>query len=101
MQLTISGAAPKSDLYLALLTHFFSLTVGAAAAGVTVWVIATHQLFTLDGLALVAASGGIATFFVAHTAWAVYTGELRELLANLSSKPEASADATAPPVEGK
>ena len=88
----MSRTSPKSDLYLALFTHVFSLTVGLAAAAVTVWVIATHQLFTLDGLALVAVSGGIATFFMANTAWAVYTGELRDMLGQLRTRPDTPAE---------
>lgn len=90
----MSGTAPRSDLYLALFSHLFCLAVGAAAGGLAVWVIATRQLFTLDGLALVMTSGGIATFFMAHTGWAVYTGELRQLLSSLRGKPEAAAAET-------
>jgi hypothetical protein len=102
MQLTMSGAQPKSDLYLVLFTHLFSLVVGLAAAGVTLWVIATHQLLTLDGLALVATSCGIATFFLGHTAWAVHTGEIRELLANLRGKPDqAPPEGASAPHDGK
>jgi len=84
-------SSQKSDHLMAVLTHLFCLLVGLAAMGVCAWVVATGQLFTLDGLALVAISLGVATFFAANTAWAIYSAELRELLAQLRSKPEASA----------
>ncbi len=96
MQLIMANASPKSDLLLAALTHVFCLLAALVALGVTGWVIATQQLFTLDGLLLVAVSGAIATFFVGNTAWAAYTGELRELVAGLRSKPQAPADAAGP-----
>ncbi|MBI4165309.1 MAG: hypothetical protein HY508_06190 [Acidobacteria bacterium] len=86
------GEAPqKSDLLLSILIHLFSLLIGLVALGVCAWVVATGQLFTLDGLDLIAISLGVAIFFVAQTAWAVYTGEFRELLEKLRSKSEASA----------
>jgi hypothetical protein len=91
MQLSMSETSPKSDLLLAILTHLFCLLMGLAAVGVCGWVVATRQLFTLDGLVLVAVSGAIATFFVGNTAWAAYTGELRGLLALMRSKSEAPA----------
>ena len=87
----MGATSQKSDLLLAILTHLFCLLVGLAAVGVCASVVATGQLFTLDGLVLVAVSGAIATFFVGNTAWAAYTGELRELLAHLRSKSEAPA----------
>ena len=87
----MGGASQKSDLLLSILTHLFCLLVGLVALGVCAWVVATGQLFTLDGLGLVAISLGVATFFAAHTAWAIYTGELRELLGQLRSKPNAAA----------
>ncbi len=86
----MGATSQKSDLLLVILTHLFCLLVGLAAVGVCAWVVATGQLFTLDGLVLVAVSGAIATFFVGNTAWAAYTGELRELLAQMRSKPEAA-----------
>ncbi len=73
---------------MAILTHLFCLLVAAGAAGVSAWVVVAGQLFTLDGLALVLVSLSIAAFFVGNTAWAVYTGEIRELLGRLRSKPQ-------------
>lgn len=93
-------ASQKSDLFLAILTHAFCLLIGLAALGVTAWVVATGQLLTLDGLGLVFASMAAASFFAAHTAWAAYTGELRELLSQLRSQSEAPAaesEPTSPP----
>ena len=90
-------ASQKSDHLLAILAHLFCLWVGLAAMSVCAWVVATGQLFTLDGLGLVAISLAVATFFAAHTAWAIYKGELRELIAQLRSKPEAAA--TEPPAQ--
>lgn len=82
-------ASQKSDLVLTILTHAFCLLIGLAALGVTAWVVATGQLLTLDGLGLVFASMAAASFFAAHTAWAVYAGELRELLGQLWARPKA------------
>ena len=91
-------SSQKSDHLLTILTHLFSLLVGLVALGVCAWVVATGQFFTLDGLELVAISLGVATFFAAHTAWAIYTGELRELLGQLRSKREvADASHSNPP----
>lgn len=87
----MSEASQKADRLLAILTHLFCLLVGLATLMICAWVVATGQLFTLDGLLLVAVSGTLATFFVGNTAWAIYTGELRELLAQMRSKPEAAA----------
>jgi hypothetical protein len=91
MQLTMGETSQRSDLLLAMLTHLFCLLVGLAALGTCAWVVATGQLFTLDGLSLIAVSGALATFFVGNTAWAVYTGEIRELLAQMRSKPGVAA----------
>ena len=92
----------KSDHFLTILIHLFCLLVGLVALGVCAWVVATGQLFTIDGLELVAISLGVATFFAANTAWAIYTGEMRELLGQLRSKPEAPApdsDPAHPPAQ--
>ena len=97
MQLIMGEASQKPDLLLAILTHVFCLLIGLAALGVTAWVIAMGQLLTIDGLGLVFASLAAASFFVAHTAWAVYTGELRDLLRQARPKSAApSAEAEAP-----
>lgn len=92
----MSETSQKADRLLAILTHLFCLLVGLAAVGVCAWVVATGQLFTLDGLLLIAVSGAIATFFAGNTAWAIYTGELRELLAQMRSKSEAAVPAPPP-----
>ena len=100
MQLIMGEASQKSDLVLTILTHAFCLLIGLAALGVTAWVVATGQLLTLDGLGPVFASMAAASFFAAHTAWAVYTGELRELLSQSRRKsdvPAAEPEASSPP----
>jgi predicted membrane chloride channel (bestrophin family) len=78
----------------AILIHVFCLLVGLGALAVCAWVAATGQLFTLDGLLMVAVSLSIAAFFVGNTAWAVYTGEIPELLRQLRAKPEATASSS-------
>jgi hypothetical protein len=75
----------------AILIHAFCLLMGLGALAVCAWVVATGQLLTLDGLLMVALSLTIAAFFVGNTAWAVHTGEIRELLRQLRAKPEGSS----------
>ena len=95
-------ASQKSDLLLAILTHIFCLLIGATAVGVTAWVVVTGQLFTIDGLGLVFVALVSASFFVAHTAWAAYSGELRDLVRGLQPKsevPPAEPESTSTPVK--
>ncbi len=86
----MAAGSTNSDRYFALFTHLFCLLVGLVALSVTAWVIYTGQLFTIDGLLLVAVSGALGTFFVGNTAWAAHTGELRELLNARSGDSEPS-----------
>jgi len=78
----------KAEDLMAIMVHLFCLLVGIGAAGACAWVVATGQLFTLDGLALVLGSLSVAAFFVGNTAWAAYTGELGELVGRLRGKSE-------------
>jgi len=84
MDLLISNE-PRTMLQ-AILVHVFCVLVAIAALAVCAWVGTTGQLFTLDGLALVAISLTIAAFFAGNTAWALYTGEIRDLLRQLRNK---------------
>jgi hypothetical protein len=74
--------APGAGLQTILL-HAFCLLVGFMALPICAWVVATGQLFTLDGLLMVAISLTVAAIFVGNTAWAVYNGEMSELFQNL------------------
>ena len=64
----------------------FCLFMGLVSLAVCIWVALTGQLFTLDGLLLVAISLTIGGFFMGNVAWSVYTGEAREILNNLRSQ---------------
>ena len=99
----MGDASSKQDVFLAILAHVFCLLIGAAAMGATARVIVTGQLLTIDGLGLVLTSMGIASFFIAHTAWAAYKGELKELFVQMRAKPELSTDDTDdfPPEQAK
>lgn len=61
----------------------FCLFMGLLSLAVCIWVALTGQLFTLDGLLLVAISLTIGGFFMGNFAWSVYSGELREVLNDL------------------
>ena len=69
----------------------FCLFMGLLSLAVCIWVALTGQLFTLDGLLLVAISLTMGGFFMGNFAWSVYTGEVPEILNNLRS-PSKKAD---------
>lgn len=69
----------------------FCLFMGLVSLAACIWVALTGQLFTLDGLLLVAISLSIGGLFMGNFAWSVYTGEVREILNNLRS-PSKKAD---------
>lgn len=69
----------------------FCLFMGLVSLATCVWVALTGQLFTLDGLLLVAISLSIGGLFLGNLAWSVYTGEVREILNSLRS-PSKKAD---------
>lgn len=64
----------------------FSLFMGLVSLAVCVWVALTGQLFTLDGLLMVAISSSIGGLFMGNLAWSIYTGEAREILNSLRSQ---------------
>ena len=64
----------------------FCLFMGLVSLAACVWVALSGQLFTLDGLLLVAISLSIGGLFMGNLAWSVYTGEVREVLDNLRSQ---------------
>ena len=61
----------------------FCLFMGLVSLAACIWVALTGQLFTLDGLLLVAISLSIGGLFMGNFAWSVYTGEVREILNSL------------------
>ena len=63
----------------------FCLLMGLVSLAVCVWVALGGQLFSLDGLLLVAISLSIGGFFMGNFAWSVFTGEVREILISLRS----------------
>ena len=66
------------------------LLIGFIALAVCVWVAISGQLFTMDGLLIIAISLTVAAFFVGNFAWSVYTGEAREIFHHVrggSNKP--------------
>ena len=63
----------------------FCLFMGLVSLAVCIWVVVSGQLFTLDGLLLVAISLTIGGFFMGNFAWSVYTGEVRDILNSLRS----------------
>src|SRR3989304_6106102 len=69
-----------------ILVYTFCLLVGVVALAVCAWVAATGQLFTMDGLLLIAISLTLAAFFVGNGIWAVHSGEVSELLRRLRSR---------------
>ena len=71
-----------------ILVYAFCLFVGLVAVAVCIWVFATGQLVTMDGLMTIAVSLAIGAFFVGDLAWAVYTGEVAELLRKLRDRSE-------------
>lgn len=66
----------------------FCLFMGLVSLAVCVWVALTGQLFTLDGLLMVATSLTVGSLFMGNFAWSVYTGEAREILNSLRSQPK-------------
>ena len=63
----------------------FCLFMGLLSVATCVWVALTGQLFTLDGLLLVAISLSIGGLFMGNLAWSIFTGEAKEILNNLRS----------------
>ncbi len=61
----------------------FCLFMGLLSLAVCIWVALTGQLFTLDGLLLVAISLSIGGLFMGNLAWSILTGEAKEILNNL------------------
>lgn len=64
----------------------FCLFMGLVSLAACFWVALTGQLFTLDGLLLVAISLSIGGLFMGNLAWSIFTGEAKEILNNLRSQ---------------
>jgi len=78
-----SQPKPPGARLQTILLHAFCLLVGFMALPICAWVVATGQLFTLDGLLMVAISLTVGGIFVGNTAWAIRNGEMSELFQNL------------------
>jgi hypothetical protein len=69
------------------------LLIGFIAMAICAWVVISGQLFTMDGLLIIALSLTVAAFFVGNFAWSLYTGEVREILNQLrNGKKESTAE---------
>ena len=64
----------------------FCLLVGLASLVITIWIVISGRLFTMDGLLLVTITLTIGGLFMGNFAWSVYTGEVREVLNQLRSR---------------
>jgi len=77
-------------MFESILLLAFCLLVGLIAVAVCGYLAVSHLLFTLDGLLLAVISLTIGGIFVLNVAWSVYTGELKQLLAQRHKKPASS-----------
>jgi len=75
----------QTPILQSVLLLAFCLFMGLLSLAVCIWVALTGQLFTLDGLLLVAISLSVGGLFMGNLAWSVYTGEAKEILNNLRS----------------
>lgn len=69
----------------------FCLFVGLLALVVCGWVVASGQLFALDGLLLTLVSLSIGGIFMANFAWSVHTGEFQQVLDYIRKRPGKTA----------
>jgi uncharacterized YccA/Bax inhibitor family protein len=75
----------QAPMVQSVLLLAFCLFMGLLSLAVCVWVALTGQLFTLDGLLLVAISLSVGGLFMGNLAWSIFTGEAKEILNNLRS----------------
>ena len=61
------------------------LLIGLISLAISAWVTISGQLFTMDGLLLVATSLAGGALFLGNLAWSIHTGEVREILNRLRS----------------
>jgi nitrogen fixation-related uncharacterized protein len=66
----------------------FCVLVGLVSLGAVVWVVASGQLFQLDGLMLTAICLTLGVIFLGNFAWSVRNGEFQRALNHLFKKPE-------------
>ncbi|MFB3921326.1 MAG: hypothetical protein ACE145_06360 [Terriglobia bacterium] len=69
----------------AILLLAFCLLTGLASLTLTVWMIFSGRLLSMDGLTLVAIIMTIGAFFMGNFAWSVHTGEVRAVWNHLRS----------------
>ncbi len=74
----------------AVLLLAFCLLMGLVALAACAWVAATGQLFTMDGLLIVAISVTLGGAFVAMVVYSWKTGEVSEILNEWRSRRKAS-----------
>ena len=77
------------------------LLIGFIALAICAWVVISGQLFTMDGLSIIAISLTVGAFFVGGFVWSVHTGEVREILNQLRSGKKESAAMSDSAGEGK
>lgn len=77
-----------------ILLMAFCLVAGLVSMGVGIYLLATGQIFTLDGIALAMISVTIGALFLLNVGWSVYTGELRRIIDAARQK---SGDSSQPP----
>ena len=76
----------------AALLLLFCFLVGLLFLAVSVWVVLSGQLFSLDGLLMASVSLLLGGLFMANFAWSVRTGEVREVLKYIRSRWARKAD---------
>jgi uncharacterized membrane protein YqjE len=76
----------KSTMLQSALLLLFCLLVGVLSLAVCVWVAATGQLLTMDGLLTIAISLAVGAVFMANVAWSFHTGELKAILNQLRKR---------------
>jgi hypothetical protein len=76
----ISIGEGKSTMLQSALLLLFCLLVGVLSLAICVWVAATGQLLTMDGLLTIAISLAVGAVFMANVAWSFHTGELKAIL---------------------
>ncbi|MBZ5514439.1 MAG: hypothetical protein LAN62_06280 [Acidobacteriia bacterium] len=77
------------------------LLIGLISLALSAWVVISGQLFTIDGLLMLALSLTVGAFFVGDFAWSVHKGEVRGILDQLRSRKKESGPEGTTAREGK
>ena len=73
----------ESTMLQSAMLLLFCLLVGVLSLAICVWVAATGQLLTMDGLLTIAISLAVGAVFMANIAWSFHSGELKAILRQL------------------